>query len=921
TIMGSDSDAAEDWYLGVLDEIVNQLELESDLDVFWEEHSRLSPVHRWSRFLRQVLLEEVAEPIVLFIDEIDSVLVLPFSTDDFFASIRATYNQRAGDSAFERLTFCLLGVAAPSDLMKDPQRTPFNIGRPIPLNDFNPSEAGTLLLALAELSREPEALLTAVLAWSDGHPYMTQVILKRLSDEDGEPRAPDERVREVVAEFFFKPGTALEINLQTAQDRLLRAGAAAPGMLALYRRVLAGGDVPVDERDAVQQALQLTGLVASRVVGGRALLRVRNRIFAETFDMEWVEVQEGRRPFSEVLATWLRNHRADDFVLRGRALEEAQAWARTRDDLTPEESAFLLQGAVVEEKERRRAMRRAWAMVAVLATGVVVAMLFGLYAIEQKNNAYEQRQRAENARREAEEAEELAVEQRESADLQRRRADEQRDLAEEKSRLAEAERVRAETEQTRAEVLAQEALRQKAAADEVRVEAVAAADEAQEARKAAEAEKQRAEESEAEAKRLRLLSAARALAIQSTRMQQDEERELAALLALQAFRLHVASGGAPGNPDVFHALWVTLGRLAPEAERVFRDHRDAVRAVAFGPDGRTVASGSDDGRVRLFARDRPDAEPQVLPDRAIALGEIAGRIRSIAFDAAGERLAAGSFDGSIRVWELGRDGSSPRRLTGHGASVNSLAFQQGGPLLASASSDDMVGLWDLERPEAPTLLDASHPVTAVAWSIDGHTLAAGTAGGGVLLWNVDERAQPPGVLGDGEDVRGVGFSPDGRFLAGATRRGVVLLWTWNGHSGSQADVLEGHSAEVTALDFAVSRALLASASRDGSVRLWGLERLRLRGLERLEAEPIVFADHRSWVLAVALSADGEWVASGGRDRTVRLRRTRAEPLAEEICTRVSRNLTANEWSELMPADVAYEETCPNLAAEGEGEGR
>src|SRR5205085_11483007 len=82
--------------------------------------------------------------LVIFVDEIDAVRSLPFSTDEFFAAIRECYNRRTQDSTFERLTFCLLGVATPSDLIQDTRTTPFNIRRRIELTDFTAAAAAPL---------------------------------------------------------------------------------------------------------------------------------------------------------------------------------------------------------------------------------------------------------------------------------------------------------------------------------------------------------------------------------------------------------------------------------------------------------------------------------------------------------------------------------------------------------------------------------------------------------------------------------------------------------------------------------------------------------------------------------------------------------------------------------------------------------
>jgi AAA-like domain len=139
---------AEQWYYGLLETVGEQLDLEEDLDDFWETHRRLGPLQRFFAALRKVALARLGRPLAIFIDEIDYVCSLPFPTDEFFAAIRECYNRRADDPELRRLTFCLLGVATPTDLIRDPRTTPFNVGRRIELADFTADEATSLSRAL-----------------------------------------------------------------------------------------------------------------------------------------------------------------------------------------------------------------------------------------------------------------------------------------------------------------------------------------------------------------------------------------------------------------------------------------------------------------------------------------------------------------------------------------------------------------------------------------------------------------------------------------------------------------------------------------------------------------------------------------------------------------------------------------------------
>jgi hypothetical protein len=123
TAVGQNLDA-EQWYDGLLGLLARPLELEDELEGFWLEHERMGPLQRWMAALREVVLAKIPGPVVLFIDEIDAVCSLPFSADEFFAAIRECYNRRTEDPEYSRLTFSLLGVATPSDLIRDTRTTP-----------------------------------------------------------------------------------------------------------------------------------------------------------------------------------------------------------------------------------------------------------------------------------------------------------------------------------------------------------------------------------------------------------------------------------------------------------------------------------------------------------------------------------------------------------------------------------------------------------------------------------------------------------------------------------------------------------------------------------------------------------------------------------------------------------------------------
>lgn len=275
----------EQWYLGLLGRIAGQLELEDELEAYWYAHSSLGPLQRWLGAMHEVLSRTPA-PVFLFIDEIDATRSLPFAADEFFAGIRQLYNERSETPALSRLTFCLLGVATPADLIRDARTTPFNIGHRIELTDFTQQEAYVLLPGLRRTSHAP-ALLARILHWTGGHPYLTQRLCQAVA-EDHRVRTPGgvDRVCEEI--FLSSKARERDDNLLFVRDRMLRGGADPLQLLTVYSNIWAGRLVKDDPSHPLLNELRLTGVVRSE----DGYLRVRNRIYERVFNQKFVEANQ-----------------------------------------------------------------------------------------------------------------------------------------------------------------------------------------------------------------------------------------------------------------------------------------------------------------------------------------------------------------------------------------------------------------------------------------------------------------------------------------------------------------------------------------------------------------------------------------------------------------------------------------------------
>lgn len=297
--IGNRNTTLEQWYAGLMYGLASSLDLVSKIDVrsWWRDHKFLPPVQRWGEFINTVVLERYAEDVVIFIDEIDSVLSLDFATDDFFILLRTCFNRRADQPKYQRLTFVLLGVATPSQLIQDKNRTPFNVGQAIELNGFQLHEAQPLLSGLKDYVSNPQAVLAAILDWTGGQPFLTQKICKlvRGADQPSTEAHEDGWVADLVRAQILTNWEAQDEpeHLRTIRDRLLNNHHFSPEfvlrLLQLYQRILEQGSAPVGEvPESIE--LRLSGLVCKR----DGQLKVTNRIYEWVFSLDWVRRELGR---------------------------------------------------------------------------------------------------------------------------------------------------------------------------------------------------------------------------------------------------------------------------------------------------------------------------------------------------------------------------------------------------------------------------------------------------------------------------------------------------------------------------------------------------------------------------------------------------------------------------------------------------
>jgi WD40 repeat protein len=658
----SDVDAAR-WYEGILSELQRRLALSGDVLAWWDQHAKQSYSERFILFFRAFVLPQIRGRVVVFFDEIDTTLSLKF-TDDFFAAIRYLYNERANDPDLNRLSFVLVGVATPTDLIKDPGRTPFNIGCRVDLEDFEAADLLPLVAAL-DLGAEAErAVLNWVLGWTGGHPYLTQRLLQAIASEERSVWSKTD-VNDLVARTFLGDQSSRDSNLEHVTSRLSKRTPYSYRMLTTYATILRGVPVFDNEQSLVKAYLKLAGVVKRK----GPILVVRNAIYETVFNAEWVKEQR----------------------------------------------------AIRQERLARQAIGAA-VLLAVVAVGL------GVYALVKAREAEKNQQRlaVEKALRQEAQNQRQLVDQQKSvavnalAQLQVKSSDLEKSLvaqaalrliAEDKTRQAEASLTTAKASAEKANLATAAEQKAKEQAQSAEVVASLRAREAVASAEAAVASAEQAAQNLTAAKAAQASERAILLGLKLVqdadllRLQQPSHVGEAMLLDIEAYRRIPSTDTLQGLRNGLDKLPQRIARWQSKGE---------VTSLALSNDGASLIAAAADGSVHSLATPnmlefgayprlgQPAAGTAISASRGIVAvgpqGEVVGGLGG----AAGQRLLAIKSDATayaavviaepknVNYWSLGRP---DRRVLKHNCKVRLGAFS--GQYLYTLCDDNTVRRWSL----------------------------------------------------------------------------------------------------------------------------------------------------------------------------------------------------------------------------------
>lgn len=308
---------------------------------------------------------------------------------------------------------------------------------------------------------------------------------------------------------------------------------------------------------------------------------------------------------------------------------------------------------------------------------------------------------------------------------------------------------------------------------------------------------------------------------------------------------------------------------------VLTGHKSGIYAIAFHPAGDVLVSGSQDRTLRLW---------EVSTGRQIGvIAQHTDSVNAVAFHPQGDLLVSGGNDHALYLWDLSSlsslsygesyaEGSSAGvrlldRLDGHEQPISVVAFSPDGSTLASADADAVIHLWDsAERRLQATLPSHAHWVRSLVFTPDGSQLISGGADRVIRIWEIAERRVTEVLHGHELAVRAMAIHPDGSLLASGGLDDTIRLWNLRHRRHEPAiRTIRGHITAIRTLDFSPDGAQLASGDGKGYVRLWPLD-----GSEATPPTPHTLPGRGRQVNQVAFSPDGQWLASADEERQVRI---------------------------------------------------
>jgi eukaryotic-like serine/threonine-protein kinase len=284
---------------------------------------------------------------------------------------------------------------------------------------------------------------------------------------------------------------------------------------------------------------------------------------------------------------------------------------------------------------------------------------------------------------------------------------------------------------------------------------------------------------------------------------------------------------------------------------IFKEHTDGVRALAWSPNGKYVASASRDTTVQV-------CEPATRTRIYSYHGHV-DEIWSVDWSPDSRYIVSASSDETVRIWEA-TTGYAITLYDGHISPIRAVAWSPDGRFIATGGDDKTVQIWEARTGKhISTYHHHTRAICAIAWSPDSIHVASGGDDRIVRVWQAATGSYVQNYSKHIDRITSISWSPDGKYIASAGDDYTIQVW--QALSGQQIYTYTGHSDTVAAVSWSPNGGHIASASWDKTVHIWGLDK---------ESVYPIYRGHSSWVNALAWSPDGQCIASGSWDKTVHI---------------------------------------------------
>jgi WD40 repeat protein len=766
------------WYNSIAYELASQVGLESQLEAFWGDHAELAEINRLAKFIDLVLLEQIDSRIVIFVDEIDLVISLDSYTDDFFRLIRSCSERGAARTKYHRLSFVLVGVAAPTDLIDNKQSTPFNIGQAIDLTGFELTDDLTPLIdGLAGIVADPDQTIAEIIYWTGGQPFLTQKVCQLVVEH------PQDSIAEIVQQHIINNWEDRDhpVHLKTIANRLLGNSSKSLYLLEQYRQILTNSaDLNVNNSPE-QQQLRLSGLVVER----DGLLQVCNPIYAQVFNLDWIDRELANIcPHSRALTDWLDRGRSDTLLLRGDALDQAIAWKDFQwrnNQLIGIEGATFIDASQAKRTDWKLAKikNRISKLIKVLSVLIVIGLIL-LSTLIWFNHSL----KISNQINQFDRASSQIIGQYEFAPID----------------ALKAAIVNADSFQNIQQISSDNSTPTPKLALQTLVDRIQEIDEINTYQQGINAI------NFCQNDRIFIAGSDGTVAVWDRDTKGNKLREIVDLGA--DIKINSVSHPNTQCNDIFATassdgkirLWQWQPQMQTKAKLISEtpahqanqlNHYGGVQNIRLTEDRQYIYStGKTDGKLKKWKIERNNLIPAVNMSDSFAHQN---GVMALNLNGNKDLIGTAGKDGIAKIWDL--DGNLLKTLTGHRAAVNSIYFcstvSKDCPVyeIATASSDGSVRLWNAAGKYLKT--------------IDAHT----------------------------GEVRAVRFSPDGKLLATASAKDPTVsngssIRIWNLEDSKLIAEFEGHQGAIESMRFKPKNAdddfqqLATSGQEDSTIRVW-----------------------------------------------------------------------------------------------------